>query len=76
MAVRLSIKSSKPAYTLTMKLVPGLFTKKRWPSPEDRDCWQERMILKPVLDKEKISTLKGRFLSILMITVSKAHLCH
>ncbi|KAL3853846.1 hypothetical protein ACJMK2_017346 [Sinanodonta woodiana] len=58
MAVRLSIKSSRPAYTLTMKLMPELFTNEEISQSRGQGLLAKKDDLRTVLDKEKISTMK------------------
>ena len=69
-AVRLAKKSAKPAYMLTMKLMPGLFSTEEMMPSRGHGLVGKKGVLRPVLSKEKISTLKGNrsFLSISMIT--------
>ena len=60
-AVRLAKKSAKPAYTLTMKLMPGLFSTEEMAQPRGQGLVGKKGDMRPVLSKEKISTLKVSF---------------
>lgn len=59
MAVRLSKKSDKPAYTLTMKLMPGLFTTEEMALSRGQGLLAKKGDLRPALDKDKVLVLKG-----------------
>lgn len=57
-AVRLAKKSAKPAYTLTMKLMPGLFTTEEMALSRGQGLLAKKGDLRPALDKDKVSVLK------------------
>ena len=59
-AVRLAKKSAKPAYTLMMKLMPGLFSTEEMAQSRGQGLVGKKGDMRPVLSKEKISTLKGK----------------
>lgn len=59
MAVRLAKKSAKPAYTLTMKLMPGLFTTEEMALSRSQGLLAIKGDLRPALDKDKVLVLKG-----------------
>lgn len=57
-AVRLAKKSAKPAYTLTMKLMPGLFTTEEMALSRGQGLLAKKGDLRPALDKDKVLVLK------------------
>nr|XP_034312519.1 uncharacterized protein LOC105338371 [Crassostrea gigas] len=57
-AVRLAKKSAKPAYTLTMKLMPGLFTTEEMALSRSQGLLAIKGDLRPALDKDKVLVLK------------------
>ncbi|XP_052685241.1 uncharacterized protein LOC128165075 [Crassostrea angulata] len=60
-AVRLAKKSAKPAYTLTMKLMPGLFTTEEMALSRSQGLLAKKGDLRLALDKDKVLVLKEWF---------------
>jgi len=58
-STRLARKSSKPGYTLTMKMLPGLFSNEQMAQSKGQGIVSKKDDLRPALDKEKITILKG-----------------
>ena len=61
-AVRLAKKSTKPAYTLTMKLMPGLFSTEEMAQSRGQGLVGKKGDMRPVLSKKKSQLLKVSFL--------------